>query len=264
MSCRRRGLLLAAEPRHPRVDGCKRDDGRTCTLHLPQHPAAERGATPPKPGEGSATPVQGPGRDLERDSEGVKTPCETCHGKRFKDEVLEYELEGKSISDYLELTVAEALAALESGKGAKKRAPLLRKLEAMRDVGLDYQTLGQPLNTLSGGECQRIKLATELHKRGSVYVLDEPTTGLHMSDIALLMKIIDRLVDKGNTAVGIEHNLDVIRSADWVIDLGPDGGSKGGEIVFEGPPADLLKAKNSLTGAALRCAESSDRRFREQ
>ncbi|WP_257463594.1 excinuclease ABC subunit UvrA [Archangium lipolyticum] len=184
--------------------------------------------------------------------EGVKTPCETCHGKRFKDEVLEYKLEGSSISDYLALSVAEALAALGSGKGAKKRVPLLRKLEAMRDVGLDYLTLGQPLNTLSGGECQRIKLATELHKKGSVYVLDEPTTGLHMSDIALLMKIIDRLVDEGNTAVVIEHNLDVIRSADWVIDLGPDGGSKGGEVVFEGPPAELLKAKSSLTGAALR------------
>ncbi|QRK05721.1 excinuclease ABC subunit UvrA [Archangium violaceum] len=184
--------------------------------------------------------------------EGVKTPCETCHGKRFKDEVLEYKLEGRSISDYLALNVTEALAALGSGKGAKKRVPLLRKLEAMRDVGLDYLTLGQPLNTLSGGECQRIKLATELHKKGSVYVLDEPTTGLHMSDISLLMKIIDRLVDEGNTAVVIEHNLDVIRSADWVIDLGPDGGSKGGEVVFEGPSAELLKAKSSLTGAALR------------
>ncbi|WNG47404.1 excinuclease ABC subunit UvrA [Archangium minus] len=184
--------------------------------------------------------------------EGVKTPCETCHGKRFKDEVLEYKLEGSSISDYLALSVTEALAALGSNKGAKKRVPLLRKLEAMRDVGLDYLTLGQPLNTLSGGECQRIKLATELHKKGSVYVLDEPTTGLHMSDISLLMKIIDRLVDEGNTAVVIEHNLDVIRSADWVLDLGPDGGSKGGEVVFEGPPTELLKVKNSLTGAALR------------
>lgn len=184
--------------------------------------------------------------------EGVRTPCETRHGKRFKDEVLKYELEGRSISDYLALTVTEALAVLASGKSAKKRQPLLRKLEATRDVGVGYLTLGQPLTTLFGGECQRIKLATELHKKGSVYVLDEPTTGLHMSDIALLLEIIDRLVDQGNTAVVIEHNLDVIRNADWIIDLGPDGGSAGGEVVFEGPPAELMKAKKSLTGAALR------------
>ena len=184
--------------------------------------------------------------------EGVKTPCETCQGARFKEEVLQHKLEGRTISEYLALTVAEALSVLESGKSAKKRAQLLRKLHALRDVGLDYLTLGQPLNTLSGGECQRIKLATELHKSGSVYVLDEPTTGLHMSDIALLMKLIDRLVDEGNTAVVIEHNLDVVRSADWIIDLGPDGGSKGGQIVFEGTPKQLLASRKSLTGAALR------------
>jgi excinuclease ABC A subunit len=184
--------------------------------------------------------------------DGVKTPCETCHGARFKEEVLAHKLEGRSISDFLALTVTEAHGVLEAGGNPKKRGPLLRKLQAMRDVGLDYLTLGQPLNTLSGGECQRIKLATELHKSGSVYVLDEPTTGLHMSDIALLMKIIDRLVNEGNTAVVIEHNLDVIRAADWVIDLGPDGGSKGGEVVFEGTPRQLQGAKKSLTGAALR------------
>ena len=111
----------------------------------------------------------------------------------------------------------------------------------MRDVGIGYLTLGQPLNTLSGGECQRIKLASELHKSGSIYVLDEPTTGLHMSDITHLLAIVDRLVDAGNTVIVIEHNLDVVRHADWIIDLGPEGGSKGGKIVFEGTPAALAK-----------------------
>src|SRR5688572_27038184 len=122
----------------------------------------------------------------------------------------------------------------------------------MVDVGIGYLALGQPLNTLSGGECQRIKLATELHKQGSIYVLDEPTTGLHMSDIALLLAIIDRLVDGGNTVVVIEHNLDVVRSADWIVDLGPEGGSKGGRVVFTGPPAALLAARQSITGDYLR------------
>jgi excinuclease UvrABC ATPase subunit len=113
-------------------------------------------------------------------------------------------------------------------------------------------TLGQPLNTLSGGECQRIKLATELHKSGSIYVMDEPTTGLHMSDIEKLLAIIDRLVDEGNTVVVIEHNLEVVRHADWIIDLGPDGGSKGGRVIFEGTPLALAEAKHSITGQYLR------------
>ena len=122
----------------------------------------------------------------------------------------------------------------------------------MHDVGLAYLTLGQPLSTLSGGECQRIKLASELHKDGSVYVMDEPTTGLHMSDIAHLLGIIDRLVDSGNTVIVIEHNLDVIRSADWIIDLGPEGGNKGGRVMFEGTPQQLLECEQSLTSAYLR------------
>lgn len=126
-----------------------------------------------------------------------------------------------------------------------------RKLQALRDVGLDYLTLGQPLSTLSGGECQRIKLASELHKAGSVYVMDEPTTGLHMSDITHLLAIIDRLVDSGNTVIVIEHNLDVIKNADWIIDLGPEGGNKGGEVIFAGTPKDLLQAKRSLTAKYL-------------
>jgi excinuclease UvrABC ATPase subunit len=184
--------------------------------------------------------------------DSVKTPCETCHGARFKDEVLAYKLEGRSIGDLLALTVAEATQALTHAKPTKKRAPLLKKLQALADVGLDYLTLGQPLSTLSGGECQRIKLAAELHKTGSIYVMDEPTTGLHLSDVAAFLALVDRLVDEGNTVVIIEHHLDVIRRADWIIDLGPEGGSRGGEVVFEGPPMQLLQAKGSHTAAALR------------
>jgi excinuclease UvrABC ATPase subunit len=171
---------------------------------------------------------------------GVKTPCDECHGKRFKDEVLAYTYNGKSISDVLALTIVEALEFFP-------QQAIVRKLEAMRDVGLHYLTLGQPLSTLSGGECQRIKLASELHKEGSVYVLDEPTTGLHMSDVAHLLAIFDRLVDGGNTVLVIEHNMDVVRQADWVIDLGPEGGSRGGKVVFEGTPAALAKQGKTLT-----------------
>jgi excinuclease UvrABC ATPase subunit len=128
---------------------------------------------------------------------------------------------------------------------------IVRKLEAMRDVGLHYLTLGQPLSTLSGGECQRIKLASELHKEGSIYVLDEPTTGLHMSNVAQLLAILARLVDGGNTVIVIEHNMDVVRRADWIIDLGPEGGSKGGRVVFAGTPMQLLEAPQSLTSRYL-------------
>jgi excinuclease UvrABC ATPase subunit len=186
--------------------------------------------------------------------DGVKTPCETCHGQRFKDDVLAYKLGGKHVGDLLAMTVAEALQFFEEGPGAKAKKPaaIVKKLRAIRDVGIGYLTLGQPLNTLSGGECQRIKLASELHKRGSIYVMDEPTTGLHMSDITHLLAIIDRLVDAGNTVIVIEHNLDVVRHADWVIDLGPEGGSKGGQIVFEGPPAALARHETSITGRYLR------------
>ncbi len=172
--------------------------------------------------------------------EGVKTPCDVCMGKRFKDEVLAYKYHGKSIADVLDMNIEQAIEFF----GIQE---ILRKLEAMRDVGLDYLTLGQPLNTLSGGECQRIKLASELHKKGSIYVMDEPTTGLHMSDITHLLDIMNRLVDSGNTVIVIEHNLDVIRNADWIIDMGPEGGSKGGEVMFEGTPKDLKGAKDSLT-----------------
>jgi len=170
----------------------------------------------------------------------VKTLCETCGGKRFKDEVLAYALNGKSISDVLAMSIREALEYFTVKE-------IVRRLQALSDVGLDYLTLGQPLSTLSGGECQRIKLASELHKKGSVYVMDEPTTGLHMSDINNLLGIINRLVDTGNTVVVIEHNLDVIKNADWIIDMGPEGGNKGGKVIFEGTPKQLLSAKQSLT-----------------
>lgn len=175
----------------------------------------------------------------------IKTPCEVCGGKRFKDEVLAYKLNGKSISDVLELNVQQALEYF-------KIKDVLVKLQAMSDVGLNYLSLGQPLSTLSGGECQRIKLASELHKKGSVYIMDEPTTGLHMSDIGQLMKVINRLVDTGNTVVVIEHNLHVIKNADWIIDMGPEGGSNGGRVMFEGTPREILSAKNSITSAYLR------------
>lgn len=177
--------------------------------------------------------------------EGIVSTCEICEGKRFKSEVLEYRLRGKSISDVLLMTAEEALEFFSE----KKVKPVV---QAMNDVGLGYLTLGQPLSTMSGGEGQRLKLATELHKRGSVYVMDEPTTGLHLSDIGLLMRIIDRLVDAQNSVIVIEHHLDVIRQADWVIDMGPDGGSAGGQVIFTGPPAELCRAEGSLTGSYLR------------
>ncbi|SFI40375.1 excinuclease ABC, A subunit [Paenibacillus sp. UNC496MF] len=176
--------------------------------------------------------------------DSVKLPCEACGGRRFKEEVLAYKLNGKSIADVLEMTVEQAREFFQLKE-------VVRKLQAMSDVGLNYITLGQPLSTLSGGECQRIKLASELHKKGSIYVMDEPTTGLHMSDIGLLQAIMDRLVDAGNTVIVIEHNLDVISQADWIIDMGPDGGSRGGQVVFEGPPSEIVRAEHSITGRYL-------------
>jgi excinuclease UvrABC ATPase subunit len=177
--------------------------------------------------------------------DGIKTPCEVCEGRRFKDEVLEYRLDGRNVSEVLAMTAAQALESFTQRE-------IVRKLQAMNDVGLDYLSLGQPLSTLSGGECQRIKLASELHRKGNIYVLDEPTTGLHMSDTGHLLEMLDRLVDAGNSVVVIEHNLDVIRRADWIIDLGPEGGTRGGEIVFTGTPSELVHATGSLTGEYLR------------
>lgn len=171
--------------------------------------------------------------------EGVKTPCDICEGRRFKDEVLAYKLAGKSIADVLNMRISEALDFFAEQKMPK----VVKILQAMADVGLDYLTLGQPLSTLSGGECQRIKLAGQLHKRGSIYVMDEPTTGLHRSDTGHLVEIMNRLVDEGNTVVVIEHNTDIMRNADWIIDMGPEGGNRGGQVVFTGTPAELSKSK---------------------
>jgi excinuclease UvrABC ATPase subunit len=175
----------------------------------------------------------------------VQTPCQRCGGKRFKDEVLQLTLDGRSISDVLDLTAAQALEVFD----AKDINP---RLQAMVDVGLAYLTLGQSLSTLSGGECQRLKLADDLHRQGSIYVLDEPTTGLHMADVGTLLRLMDRLVDEGSSVIVIEHNLDVIAVADWIIDLGPEGGDRGGQVVFTGTATELAAAEGSLTGEHLR------------
>ncbi|MFC6021235.1 ATP-binding cassette domain-containing protein [Plantactinospora solaniradicis] len=177
--------------------------------------------------------------------DGLRSTCEVCEGRRFSDDVLEHKLRGKSISDVLRMPAADALEFFPEKK-------LRTILQAVNDVGLGYLQLGQPLSTLSGGECQRIKLATELHKGGTIYVMDEPTTGLHMSDIQHLLDIIERLVSSGNSVVVIEHNLDVVKNADWIIDLGPEGGSQGGTILFEGTPVQLLDATNSYTAEYVR------------
>ncbi|MDX2249465.1 MAG: excinuclease ABC subunit UvrA [Bacteroidia bacterium] len=177
--------------------------------------------------------------------EGVRYTCEVCEGKRFKPEVLGHTFQGKSINDVLSMSFREAAVFFTS-------PTLLKILHSLCDVGVGYLTLGQPLSTLSGGECQRVKLARELHKKGSIYVMDEPTTGLHTSDIDNLMVILNRLVDNGNSVIVIEHNLEIIKRADWLIDLGPEGGKKGGNIIFEGTPQDILNAENSLTGQYLK------------
>jgi excinuclease UvrABC ATPase subunit len=155
--------------------------------------------------------------------------------------VLALTVDGKSISDALDMTATEALEFFTT-------KDITRRISAVVDVGLGYLTLGQPLSTLSGGECQRLKLAGRLHEEGNVYVLDEPTTGLHMSDCGHLLGLLDRLVDGGSSVIVVEHNLDVIAHADWVIDLGPDGGDAGGSVVFEGTPRELVRAVGT-TGA---------------
>jgi excinuclease UvrABC ATPase subunit len=177
----------------------------------------------------------------------VTTTCHDCEGRRFRDEVLRLTVGGRSVADVLEMTAEQALEFFED-------TSVRRRLRALRDVGLTYLTLGQPLSTLSGGERQRIKLATRLHRTGTVYVLDEPTTGLHMSDVDGLLGLLDRLVDAGNTVVVVEHNLEVVAHADWIIDLGPDGGRDGGRVIFEGTARQLLQARDSFTADHLRRA----------
>jgi excinuclease ABC subunit A len=178
----------------------------------------------------------------------VQVPCEECSGKRYNRETLEVRYRGKSISDVLDMSIEDAVAFFEPIPA------IYRKIKTLQDVGLGYIRLGQSSTTLSGGEAQRVKLATELSKKdtgNTFYILDEPTTGLHFEDINVLLGVLNRLVDHGNTILVIEHNLDVVKVADWVIDLGPEGGSDGGTILFEGVPEDLIKIKESHTGKFL-------------
>jgi len=179
----------------------------------------------------------------------VYVTCEVCKGKRYNRETLEVKYKGRSISDVLEMSVEEALEFF-------RNIPVIaRHLQTVFDVGLGYVRLGQPAPTLSGGEAQRVKLASELSKRATgrtLYILDEPTTGLHFDDIRKLLSVLERLVASGNTVVVIEHNLDVIKTADWVIDLGPEGGDAGGEVVVAGSPEDVAAHEPSYTGAVLR------------
>ncbi|MFF9899419.1 ATP-binding cassette domain-containing protein [Streptomyces longispororuber] len=180
---------------------------------------------------------------------GVDTPCEDCEGKRFQASVLEYRLGGRDISEVLTMSVTEAEEFFGAGDA---RTPAAHKvLDRLVDVGLGYLTLGQPLTTLSGGERQRLKLATHMGEKGGVYVLDEPTTGLHLADVEQLLGLLDRLVDSGNSVVVIEHHQAVMAHADWIVDLGPGAGHDGGEVVFEGTPADLVAARSTLTGEHL-------------
>lgn len=178
----------------------------------------------------------------------VYVPCEVCHGKRYNRETLEVRFKGKSIADILDMTINRAVEFFEN------QPTILNKIKVLQDVGLGYIKLGQPSTTLSGGESQRIKLATELAKRDTgqtVYILDEPTTGLHFEDIRVLLSVLNRLVEKGNTVIVIEHNLDVIKSADWLIDMGPDGGRGGGNLLFAGTPEDLAKSGVGYTSLYL-------------
>jgi len=179
----------------------------------------------------------------------VYVPCDVCKGKRYNRETLEVHYKGKNIFEILDSTVEESLELFDSIPQIK------RKLETLRDVGLNYIKLGQAATTLSGGEAQRIKLATELAARSTgrtLYLLDEPTTGLHFDDIKKLLHVLHRLVDSGNTLVIIEHNLDVIKTADYVIDLGPEGGDHGGQVVATGTPEEIAKAEKSYTGRFLK------------
>ena len=179
----------------------------------------------------------------------VMVPCEVCHGKRYNRETLEVRYKGKSIADVLEMTVNQAVEFFENVPD------ILRKIKTIQDVGLGYIKLGQPSTTLSGGESQRVKLATELSKKDTgrtLYILDEPTTGLHFEDIRILMDVLQKLVDRGNTVVVIEHNLDVIKMADHIIDIGPEGGKAGGTICATGTPEQIAKSKNSFTAKFLK------------
>lgn len=184
----------------------------------------------------------------------IYVPCEICGGSRFNRETLEIKYKGKNIYDVLEMTVDEAMAFFEN------QQKIYRKLKTLSDVGLGYVKVGQPATTLSGGEAQRVKLATELSRRSTgktIYILDEPTTGLHAADVHKLIEVLQKIVDTGNSVVVIEHNLDVIKTADYLIDLGPEGGKNGGMVVAKGTPEQVAKVKESYTGQYLkkRCFE---------
>ena len=174
----------------------------------------------------------------------VYVPCEECRGKRYNSETLEVRYRGKSIADVLDMTVNQTVEFFEN------HPAILSKIKVIQEVGLGYLRLGQPCNTISGGESQRVKLATELCKKDTgrtLYILDEPTTGLHFEDIKALLSVLGRLVDKGNTVIVVEHNLDVIKCADWLLDMGPDGGCEGGQLVFSGTPEELAKKGTGAT-----------------
>jgi len=176
--------------------------------------------------------------------DSIKSKCEECEGKRFNKTVLKYNYKGKNIANVLNLTINQAYQFFDSPE-------IQTKLKLLIDVGLGYLQLGQPLSTLSGGECQRVKLASELHKNGNIYIMDEPTTGLHMSDIKIIVELMNTLVNNGNSLIVIEHNLDVINNSDWIIDIGPEGGGAGGELIFEGTPDEIIHCKKSYTGKYL-------------
>ena len=184
----------------------------------------------------------------------ISIPCEACHGKRFKQEILDVEYRGKNIHDFLEMTVNQAIEFLSETNGTQEKR-IIRKLKPLQDVGLGYIKLGQSSSTLSGGENQRVKLAYYLSldkTEHTLFIFDEPTTGLHFHDISTLLKSLNRLIDKGHTVLIIEHNMDVIKSADWVIDIGPEGGDKGGYVVAEGTPEDIARCEKSYTGKFLK------------
>ena len=186
----------------------------------------------------------------------VYVPCEVCHGKRYNRETLEVRYKGKNISEILDMTVEDAVEFFENVPKIK------RKLQTLYDVGLGYVKLGQPATTLSGGEAQRVKLASELHRRSngkSFYILDEPTTGLHADDISRLFVVLQRLVENGDTVLVIEHNLDVIKTADYIIDLGPEGGERGGTIIATGTPEEVAETPGSYTGKYLKPILERDR-----
>ena len=179
----------------------------------------------------------------------VYVQCETCQGKRYNRETLEIRFKGKSINDVLNLSISQALVFFENIPA------IVQKIRTLEDVGLGYITLGQSSTTLSGGEAQRVKLAAELSRRDTgrtFYILDEPTTGLHFEDVRVLMEVLNRLVDRGNTVVVIEHNMDVIKVADYIVDLGPEGGERGGEIIAAGSPEEVIKDNHGYTAQFLR------------